>query len=137
MTDSRHSPGPGKPTQTESAAHLDLSRMRHELRTPINHILGYCEMLMEEEQFPKAQAEDLRRIHTGGRALQVLIARYFDEKQFFQQRDLHQLYHELRTPVNHIIGYSDLLIEQAEDPEMRGQSRTCRRFGMPRPTGWL
>jgi len=36
--------------------------MRHELRTPINHILGYCEMLMEEEQFPKAHAEDLRRI---------------------------------------------------------------------------
>src|SRR5438552_12729707 len=120
MTDSRHSPGPGKPTQAESAAHLDLSRMRHELRTPINHILGYCEMLMEEEQFPKAHAEDLRRIHTGGRELQVLIARYFDEEQFFQQRDLHQLYHELRTPVNHIIGYSDLLIEQAEDPEMRG-----------------
>ena len=94
--------------------------MRHELRTPINHILGYCELLMEEGQFPKAHAEDLRRIHTGGRELQVLIARYFDEEQFFQQRDLHQLYHELRTPVNHIIGYSDLLIEQADDPEMQG-----------------
>jgi len=94
--------------------------MRHELRTPINHILGYCELLMEEGQFPKAHAEDLRRIHTGGRELQVLIARYFDEEQFFQQRDLHQLYHELRTPVNHIIGYSDLLIEQAIDPEMQG-----------------
>jgi phosphoserine phosphatase RsbU/P len=94
--------------------------MRHELRTPINHILGYCELLMEEGLFPKAHAEDLRRIHTGGRELQVLISRYFDEEQFFQQRDLHQLYHELRTPVNHIIGYSDLLIEQAEDPEMRG-----------------
>jgi phosphoserine phosphatase RsbU/P len=94
--------------------------MRHELRTPINHILGYCELLMEEGQFPKSHAEDLRRIHTGGRELQVLIARYFDEEQFFQQRDLHQLYHELRTPVNHIIGYSDLLIEQADHPEMQG-----------------
>jgi sigma-B regulation protein RsbU (phosphoserine phosphatase) len=99
---------------------VDLSRMRHELRTPINHILGYCEMLMEEEQIPEAHRDDLRRIHTGGRELQVLIARYFDEEQFFQQRDLHQLYHELRTPVNHIIGYSDLLIEQAEVPEMKG-----------------
>jgi hypothetical protein len=45
----------------------------------------------------------------------VLIGRYFDEEQFFQQRDLHQLYHELRTPVNHFIGYSDLLIEMADD----------------------
>ena len=109
-----------QPSSPDSAERVDLSRMRHELRTPINHILGYCEMLMEEGQFPKAHTEDLRRIHTGGRELQVLIARYFDEEQFFQQRDLHQLYHELRTPVNHIIGYSDLLIEQAEDPEMRG-----------------
>src|SRR5258705_4206654 len=108
------------PDSAAPAQHLDLSRIRHELRTPINHILGYCEMLMEEDQFQKADAEDLRRIHTGGRELHALIARYFDEEQFFQQRDLHQLYHELRTPVNHIIGYSDLLIEQAVDSETRG-----------------
>ena len=116
----RSSSQPAQPPGPDSAERVDLSRMRHELRTPINHILGYCEMLMEEAQFPKAHVEDLRRIHTGGRELQVLIARYFDEEQFFQQRDLHQLYHELRTPVNQIIGYSDLLIEQADDPEMRG-----------------
>lgn len=101
------------------ADEVDLSRMRHELRTPINHVLGYCEMLMEEARLPKNAAEDLLRIHAGGRELQTLIARYFDEDQFFLQRDLHQLYHELRTPVNHIIGYSDLLIEQAEDPATR------------------
>jgi phosphoserine phosphatase RsbU/P len=104
------------PVQDKPANDVDLSRMRHELRTPINHILGYCEMLMEEAQLPQEAMEDLRRIHSGGRELQSLIARYFDESQFFLQRDLHQLYHELRTPVNHIIGYSDLLIEQAEDP---------------------
>src|SRR5438093_5824816 len=129
MTDSRHSPGPGKPTQVESAPHLDLSRMRHELRTPINHILGYCEMLMEEGQFPKAHAEDLRRIHTGGRELQVLIARYFDEEQFFQQRDLHQLYHELRTPVNHIIGYTELLQELAEEQGLREPIADLQKIG--------
>ncbi|HEV2394455.1 MAG TPA: response regulator [Verrucomicrobiae bacterium] len=89
--------------------------MRHELRTPINHILGYCELLLEEAQLSEQALEDLRRIHAGGRELQILIARYFDEEQFLQHRDLHQLYHELRTPVNHIIGYTDLLIEQTED----------------------
>ena len=31
--------------------------MRHELRTPINHILGYCEMLMEEARLPKEQTQ--------------------------------------------------------------------------------
>ena len=32
---------------------LDLSRIRHDLRTPINHILGYCEMLLVEESVPR------------------------------------------------------------------------------------
>src|SRR5271168_2719541 len=110
------------------ADEVDLSRMRHELRTPINHILGYCEMLMEEARLPKDAAEDLVRIHAGGRELQSLIGRYFDEDQYFLQRDLHQLYHELRTPVNHIIGYSDLLIEQAEDPATRAAIPDLRRI---------
>jgi sigma-B regulation protein RsbU (phosphoserine phosphatase) len=89
--------------------------MRHELRTPINHILGYCEMLLEESQLPQAAEADLRRIHAGGRELQALITRYFEGETFFEDRNLHNLYHELRTPVNHIVGYSDLLIEQADE----------------------
>ena len=91
--------------------------MRHELRTPINHILGYCEMLIEEAQLPPSAVEDLSRIHAGGRELQNLIARYFDEEQYYKTRNLHQLYHELRTPVNHVVGYADLLIEQCQDQQ--------------------
>jgi phosphoserine phosphatase RsbU/P len=98
---------------------VDLSRVRHELRTPINHILGYTEMLLEEGQLPASFIEDLRRVHSGGRRLQVLIGEYFDEEKFFEQRDLHQLYHELRTPVNHIIGYCELLQEQAEEQHLQ------------------
>src|SRR6267378_1149691 len=93
----------------------DLSRIRHELRTPINHILGYTEMLLEEGQLPASFTQDLKRIHSGGRQLQALISEYFDEEKYFTHRDLHQLYHELRTPVNHIIGYSELLQEQAAE----------------------
>src|SRR6266446_6888286 len=103
------------PESPEQPQHIDLSRMRHELRTPINHILGYCEMLTEEGQLPASFSNDLRCIHSGGKQLQALIAQYFDEETFFQQRDLHQLYHELRTPVNHVIGYSELLKEQAQE----------------------
>jgi sigma-B regulation protein RsbU (phosphoserine phosphatase) len=94
---------------------VDLSRVRYELRTPINHILGYTEMLLEEGQLPTPFLEDLRRIQAGGRQLQALISEYFDEDRFFTHRDLHQLYHELRTPVNHIIGYCELLQEQAAE----------------------
>ncbi len=92
----------------------DLSRIRHELRTPINHILGYCEMLLEETGLPGEFRADLDRIHAGGRQLLRLMTRYFDDGQFADPReDLQRLYHDLRTPVNHIVGYSQLLQELA------------------------
>lgn len=97
---------------------FDLSTIRHTLRTPINHILGYCEMLQEDESLPEALAPDLARIHAGGRQLLALIAEYFDEETFETKRgDVHRLGHDLRTPVNQIIGYSEMLTEQAEELE--------------------
>lgn len=95
---------------------LDLSKTRHDLRTPINHILGYCEMLQEDGQLPAVFAPDLEKIHAGGRQLLALIAEYFDEETFATKRgDVHRLCHDLRTPVNQIIGYSEILQEQAEE----------------------
>jgi phosphoserine phosphatase RsbU/P len=95
---------------------LDLSKIRHDLRTPINHIIGYCEMLQEDEQLPAIFAPDLERIHAGGRQLLALIAEYFDEETFETKRgDVQRLCHDLRTPVNQIIGYSEMLQEEAEE----------------------
>lgn len=94
----------------------DFSRIRHDLRTPVNHILGYAEMLLEDDTLPEEFREDIQRIHTGGRALLALIKDYFDDEHFAQKRpDAHRMYHELRTPVNHIIGYTELLTELSED----------------------
>jgi phosphoserine phosphatase RsbU/P len=99
---------------TSPPGQLDLSKIRHELRTPINHILGYCDILLEDETVPAGFRADLRKIHDGGLQLLALINHYFDEKTFANMKlDMHQLFHELRTPVNHIIGYSELLEEQA------------------------
>jgi len=111
---------PNRPAEP-SALKLDLSRIRHDLRTPINHVLGYCEMLQEEEAIPEDFQTDLKKVHAGGRQLLALINEYFDEATFEEKRrDLQRLSHELRTPVNHIVGYAELLEEQAEE---RGLSR--------------
>ena len=91
-----------------------LARIRHELRTPVNHIIGYSDLLLEEdaEEF----AVDLKKIRTGGKRLLELLNRYFqDHSDPIEFHDLPQLFHELRTPVNQIIGYSELLQEQAHD----------------------
>jgi len=54
-----------------------LSKLRHALRTPLNQIIGYTEMLMEsaEEHNSANLLRDLKKIHTaGGQLLAVLNA---------------------------------------------------------------
>jgi sigma-B regulation protein RsbU (phosphoserine phosphatase) len=103
-------------SSAQSGLKLDLSRIRHDLRTPINHILGYCELLQEEDAVPGDFHPDLKKIHGGGQQLLALIMEYFDEATFEEKsHDLQRLCHELRTPVNHIVGYAELLEEQAEE----------------------
>jgi len=94
----------------------EFSRIRHDLRTPVNHILGYSEMLLEDDTLPAEFRDDLRRIHSGGRVLLSLIKDYFDDEHFAMKRpQAHRMYHELRTPVNHIVGYTELLTELADE----------------------
>jgi signal transduction histidine kinase len=52
-----------------------LKKLRHDLRTPINHILGYTDMLVEDaaEIGITGYVEPLRKIRSGGRALLELI----------------------------------------------------------------
>ena len=65
---------------------------------------------------PEDFQPDLKKIHAGGRQLLALIQEYFDEATFGEKsRDLQRLCHELRTPVNHIVGYAELIEEQAEE----------------------
>ncbi|MHB9023263.1 MAG: sensor histidine kinase [Armatimonadota bacterium] len=53
-----------------------LAHIRHELRTPINAILGYSEILLEDcaglDQAAQVKA-DLQQIHAGGKGLLALI----------------------------------------------------------------
>jgi class 3 adenylate cyclase len=90
--------------------------LKHELRTPLNHIIGYCEMLMEEaqEQGLQASLPDLERIHTAGRRLLAVINGLFDPaKAAAYKSNPSLLDHDIRTPLNQIIGYAEMLQEEA------------------------
>lgn len=52
-----------------------LSKLRHALRTPLNQIIGYSEMLMESAEENNAQGilPDLKRIHSSGGQLLAVI----------------------------------------------------------------
>ncbi len=56
------------------------SGLLHDLRTPLNHILGYTEMLIEEaqEQGYEGFVPDLRKTHAAGKQLLALIDDNFE-----------------------------------------------------------
>jgi sigma-B regulation protein RsbU (phosphoserine phosphatase) len=90
--------------------------LKHELRTPLNHIIGYCEMLIEDAPKSSAVLGDLERIHAAGRHLLAVVNDLFDpDKAPAYQEFPSLLDHELRTPLNQIIGYAELLQEEAPD----------------------
>ena len=101
---------------------MDPPGLKHELRTPLNHIIGFCEMLIEEagDQEPAASRialiPDLKRIHEAGRRLLGVINTLFDDSipEAERLKESH-IHHEVRTPLNQIIGYTELLQEDAAD----------------------
>jgi len=92
--------------------------LRHELRTPMNHIIGYSEMLLEEAEELKWEnfVPDLQRIHTAGNKLLNLINDILDPtKTEISTANLGMLRHDLLNPLNLIMGYSEMLQEEASD----------------------
>jgi adenylate cyclase len=102
----------------DSRGKLSLAKIRHGLRTPINHIIGYAELLQEDAaaKLPDDFITDLEKIRSGGNILLAQINQHFSEDRFCAAApDLHVLCHELRTPVNYIIGYGEMLAEQCDE----------------------
>lgn len=100
-----------------------LAHMRHELRTPINGIIGYAEMLLEDVE-EEAFTGDLERIQVGGRKLLGLIDGVLGEGGSGNGDQNLESYAEqirlgLRTPVTSVVGYAEMLLETAEE-EGRG-----------------
>lgn len=52
-----------------------LSKTRHDLRTPLNHIIGYCEILIEdaEDEGSDALIPDLEKVQSAGQQLLELM----------------------------------------------------------------
>ena len=55
-----------------------LSRMNHELRTPMNAILGFAELLQDEENLSKSQKDSVNRIVGAGKHTLDLINELLD-----------------------------------------------------------
>jgi len=95
-----------------------LSKLRHSLRTPLNQIIGYSEMLMEsaEENNITTILVDLKRIHTAGGQLLALINDALAPWKIETGKiDFSGMRREMRTPLNTVIGYAELCLDEARE----------------------
>lgn len=103
-----------------------IANLRHELRTPLNAIIGYSEMLLEDADEAEQQTAiaDIRKIHSAGNQLLMLVNIILDPAKIEAQQaefDLESfgsmLRHDLRTPLNAVIGFSEMLLEDADNAD--------------------
>ena len=111
------------PLQAERISRALCSHLRHELCTPVVVIIGFAEMLLEDERGAghAEMVDDLGRVLQAARELNALIVGLLDPSALERDEDMDLLElgatirHAVRTPLSAIIGYTELLLEDAPD----------------------
>lgn len=96
--------------------HERLSELRHELRTPIGHIIGYAELIDEDldEDGRRAYGHDLAAIMGAGQKMLGLIDQHLGaSRKAVDDIDFDAVQFALRLNLNHIGGYAEILREEA------------------------
>ncbi len=121
-----------RPEGTEGAAfsHQFLTQVRHELRTSINHIVGYGELLLEDEgELPEDITADLTRIVDTGKQLLATVNESFTPDRLTRsEAELGSISRELRILLTTVVGYGDLLLESATERGVVGMEPDLARI---------
>ena len=112
-------PRPPAQFMTASAAHdrltaSEVSELRHELRTPVNHIVGYAEMLLEDADADGRmdRCRTLEEALGAARDVLRLIGRALPAtSEEVSARDVSSLYEALQTPQARIVRAARQLLE--------------------------
>jgi adenylate cyclase len=101
-----------------------IATKRHDLRTPINAIIGYGEMILEDmEDEGDEHAPDMKRIVQSGYSLLGRVNALLDpalidsgEIELSDMRALGEKIHlDLRSDINAVVGHSELLLEELDE----------------------
>jgi CheY-like chemotaxis protein len=93
-----------------------LSKLRHDMRTPVGHMIGYAEMLEEDldEASAKMHSGDLQAIQNAGHRLLALIDDHLSaSRESAEEINVSDAQFQIRMQLNHIAGYTEMLREEA------------------------
>ena len=112
-----------------------VSKARHNLKNPVNAILGFSEMLIEdcEDEGYDSIIPDLEKIHNAGKDILKIIEDSFSDSNLKVSGDkisqiAAKMEISLRTPINTVIGYSEMLQEDMEDIELNTFSEDLEKI---------
>jgi hypothetical protein len=99
-----------------STDRISLSHLRHELHTPLNHIIGYSELLLESaaEQDMTALEPGLRELHQHARQLLLLVDDVLGRTRKDGDIDLGRLSSLTSAPISSLIAAADELKVRAQ-----------------------
>ena len=125
---------PAAPLDPERLRRASLGFVRHELRTPINAVIGYAEMLLEDAQAEAAPGADaLGRIRDGGRELLSHVESVLGaERVESETRDVAsyagQLHGVLAAPLEAVIGETAGLLAEDRAAGRSGRGADLERI---------
>jgi HPt (histidine-containing phosphotransfer) domain-containing protein/anti-sigma regulatory factor (Ser/Thr protein kinase) len=73
-----HDNAMNKTEKTNNARMTFLSKLSHEMRTPLDAVIGFSQLSLEDENIPAATRENLEHIHASGRTLLSLVNNLLD-----------------------------------------------------------
>jgi len=99
-----------------------LTQIKQDFTTPVDAISDYINLIIDSSDIYEDEISDeFENIRKSSRTLRVNFNEAFSEyaelkkKTITNDEEASILRHDLRTPLNGIIGYSEILIEDYED----------------------
>src|SRR5215475_3258178 len=105
---------------------LFLSRMSHELRTPLTSILGFTEILLDQEELTDTQRRFCQKVQDSGLQLQASLNQLVDLSRieagqtevFFQEFSLRETLRESFTAVARMAQKQQVKVESELGPDI-------------------
>jgi signal transduction histidine kinase len=107
-----------------------LSNLRHRLRTPLNHVIGYSDLLLEDSDLNDESARhELKVVRDNAQLILNLIQQWLAPGgELTAAEKIDRLRYEILAPLDLIIGSVGSLTQRLRGESLRA-AHQCRQYG--------